>query len=61
MNAPYLDVHGQVDQTIRRGKPQQLNRKRYEEIRKMWLQHTIPVYVARQIEANYDVGGWITL
>ena len=46
---------------FRRGKPQYLNRKRYAEIRKLWLQHTIPIYIARQIEANYDIGGWTTL
>lgn len=49
-------------QTIidRHGRPQYLNSKRYAEIRKLWLQHNIPVYVARQIEANYDIGGWTT-
>ncbi|CEJ03530.1 hypothetical protein RMCBS344292_17511 [Rhizopus microsporus] len=60
MNAPYLDPHGEVDQGLRHGRPQYLNSKRYAEIRKLWLQHNIPVYVARQIEANYDIGGWTT-
>ncbi|KAF7728893.1 hypothetical protein EC973_005288 [Apophysomyces ossiformis] len=60
INAPYLDAHGEIDQGLRRGKPQYLNAKRYSEVRKLWLQHTIPIYVARQIEANYDVGGWTT-
>lgn len=45
----------------RHGRPQYLNAKRYAEIRKLWLQHNIPIYVARQIEANYDIGGWTTL
>ncbi|CEP07588.1 hypothetical protein, partial, partial [Parasitella parasitica] len=61
MNAPYLDPHGEVDQGLRHGRPQYLNTKRYAEIRKLWLQHNIPIYVARQIEANYDIGGWTTL
>ncbi|KAI9027159.1 hypothetical protein CLU79DRAFT_26254 [Phycomyces nitens] len=61
IDAPYLDAHGEVDQGLRRGKPQYLNTKRYSEIRKLWLQHTIPVYIARQIEANYDIGGWTTM
>ncbi|CAO3595528.1 unnamed protein product [Absidia cylindrospora] len=61
MNAPYLDTHGEVDQGLRRGRPQYLNTKRYSEIRKLWLQHNIPIYVARQIEATYDIGGWTTL
>ncbi|KAI7861581.1 hypothetical protein BDF14DRAFT_1867467 [Spinellus fusiger] len=61
IDAPYLDSHGEVDQGLRRGKPQFLNVKRYAEIRKLWLQHTIPIYIARQIEANYDIGGWTTM
>ncbi|KAI9487149.1 MAG: hypothetical protein EXX96DRAFT_605151 [Benjaminiella poitrasii] len=61
MNAPYLDPHGEVDQGLRHGRPQYLNVKRYAEIRKLWLQHSIPIYVARQIEANYDIGGWTTI
>ncbi|KAG0916086.1 hypothetical protein G6F33_002727 [Rhizopus arrhizus] len=47
--------------TAEHGRPQYLNLKRYGEIRKLWLQHNIPIYVARQIEANYDIGGWTTL
>ncbi|KAI8645793.1 hypothetical protein BD408DRAFT_480312 [Parasitella parasitica] len=61
MNAPYLDTHGEVDQGLRHGRTQYLDTKRYAEIRKLWLQHNIPIYVARQIEANYDFGGWTTL
>ena len=61
MQAPYLDAHGEVDEGLRRGRPQYLAAKRYADIRKLWLQHGIPAYVARQIEASYDVGGWTTL
>ena len=49
-------IHGN-----RRGKLQDLDPRRYAEFRKLWLQHNIPIFVARQIEANYDVGGWTTL
>ncbi|KAI8980835.1 hypothetical protein BDB01DRAFT_187703 [Pilobolus umbonatus] len=61
MNTPYLDPHGEVDQGLRHGRPQYLSTKRYSEIRKLWLQHNVPIFVARQIEANYDIGGWTTL
>ncbi|KAI9471425.1 hypothetical protein BDB00DRAFT_239489 [Zychaea mexicana] len=61
MQAPYLDAHGEVDEGLRRGRPQFLAAKRYADTRKLWLQHGIPAYVARQIEASYDVGGWTTL
>ncbi|KAG2217780.1 hypothetical protein INT45_011837 [Circinella minor] len=61
MQAPYLDAHGEVDEGLRRGRPQYLAVKRYADTRKLWLQHGIPAYVARQIEASYDVGGWTTL
>ncbi|KAL1921436.1 uncharacterized protein VTP21DRAFT_11152 [Calcarisporiella thermophila] len=61
MNPPYLDLHGEVDLGLRRGRPQFLNRRRYDEVRKLWLQHGIPVHVARKIEQSYDLGGWTTL
>ncbi|KAL1925009.1 uncharacterized protein VTP21DRAFT_4663 [Calcarisporiella thermophila] len=61
MNPPYLDLHGEVDLGLRRGRPQFLNLRRYDEVRKLWLQHGIPVQVARKIEQSYDLGGWTTL
>jgi E3 ubiquitin-protein ligase UBR1 len=45
----------------RRGRPQFLNQKRYDDIVKLWLQHSIPVYVGRKLEATYDCGGWETM
>jgi len=46
---------------LRRGRPQFLNQKRYDDIVKLWLQHNIPVYVGRKLEATYDCGGWETM
>ncbi|KAJ3275846.1 hypothetical protein HDV01_006712 [Terramyces sp. JEL0728] len=60
LNPPYLDAHGEVDIMLRRGNPQFLNWKRYDEVRKLWLTGLIPGYVARKIEQSFDQGGWIT-
>ncbi|CAG8785971.1 12419_t:CDS:2, partial [Racocetra persica] len=49
-NAPYLDTHGEVDLGLKRGRPQFLNQRRYDEIRKLWLTHGVPIHVARKIE-----------
>ncbi|CAG8513156.1 17357_t:CDS:2, partial [Dentiscutata heterogama] len=59
-NAPYLDTHGEVDLGLKRGRPQFLNQKRYDEIRKLWLTHGVPIHVARKIEQTFDLGGWPT-
>ncbi|KAG2173607.1 hypothetical protein INT43_005025 [Umbelopsis isabellina] len=61
ISAPYLDWHGEVDLGLKRGRPQFLNQKRYDDIVKLWLQHSIPVYVGRKLEATYDCGGWETM
>ncbi|CAJ0823623.1 3994_t:CDS:10 [Entrophospora sp. SA101] len=61
MNAPYLDTHGEVDHGLKRGKPQYLNQKRYDEIRRLWITHGVPVQIARKIEQIFDVGGWSTI
>ncbi|TPX55891.1 hypothetical protein PhCBS80983_g04953 [Powellomyces hirtus] len=61
IHPPYLDSHGEVDVGLRRGRPQYLNQKRYDELSKLWLTHGIPSFVARKIESTFDVGGWITL
>ncbi|KZT42813.1 hypothetical protein SISSUDRAFT_979604 [Sistotremastrum suecicum HHB10207 ss-3] len=59
--APYLDVHGEVDLGMRRGRRQFLHAARYEEISKTWLSHGIPTLVARKLESTVDSGGWETL
>ncbi|KAK9767314.1 E3 ubiquitin-protein ligase ubr1 [Basidiobolus ranarum] len=61
MDAPYLDVHGEVDHGLRRGRPQYLNLQRYDDVRRTWLTQTIPIIVARKIEQTFDTGGWDTL
>ncbi|ORY03779.1 hypothetical protein K493DRAFT_206578 [Basidiobolus meristosporus CBS 931.73] len=61
MDAPYLDVHGEVDHGLRRGRPQYLNIQRYDDVRRTWLTQTIPIIVARKIEQSFDTGGWDTL
>ncbi|KAG0369200.1 hypothetical protein BGZ54_000069 [Gamsiella multidivaricata] len=59
--APFLDEHGEADLGLRRGRPQFLNPLRYDDLRRLWLTHGIPIHVARKIEQSYDIGGWRTL
>ncbi|CAE6372048.1 unnamed protein product [Rhizoctonia solani] len=56
--APYLDVHGEVDFGMRRGRRQFLNTQRFEELRRVWLTHGIPTFVARKLDGLMDYGGW---
>ncbi|GAA5842078.1 hypothetical protein JCM9279_002777 [Rhodotorula babjevae] len=58
---PYLDSHGEVDVGGRRGRsqfPQYLHRGRYDEVRRLWLSHGVPTFVARKLEATTNPGGW---
>lgn len=60
--APYLDIHGETDMDLRRGKPQFLSEKRYEGgVRQLYLQHQISTWLARKLESAADMGGWETL
>ncbi|OBZ78673.1 hypothetical protein A0H81_00257 [Grifola frondosa] len=59
--SPYLDVHGEVDVSMRRGRRQYLHYARWEEVRKIWLNHGIPTLIARRLEGTVDNGGWETL
>jgi len=59
--SPYLDVHGEVDMSMRRGRRQFLHPARWEEVRKTWLNHGIPTLVARKLEGTVDNGGWETM
>ncbi|CAG8445258.1 4966_t:CDS:2 [Diversispora eburnea] len=61
MSAPYLDIHGEADLGLKRGRQQFLSQKRYDEIRKLWLTHGVPIHVARKIEQTFDLGGWPTM
>ncbi|KAF7982421.1 hypothetical protein HWV62_28541 [Athelia sp. TMB] len=59
--SPYLDVHGEIDISMRRGRRQYLHHTRWEEVRKTWLNHGVPTVVARKLESTVDSGGWETL
>lgn len=60
--APYLDLHGEPDECMRRGRPHYLQPKRYDEMaRQFWLQNEIFSYVLRKLDQNSDNGGWETL
>ncbi|KAH7923758.1 hypothetical protein BV22DRAFT_1092243 [Leucogyrophana mollusca] len=59
--SPYLDVHGEVDVSMRRGRRQYLHPARWEDIRRTWLNHGIPTVIARKLESTVDSGGWETL
>lgn len=61
LNSPYLDLHGEVDPGLRRGKPQFLNGQRYDEIKVMWVKHQIPSYIARKVDQGPLTAGWGTL
>ncbi|KAI8069327.1 hypothetical protein BC940DRAFT_340219 [Gongronella butleri] len=58
MSAPYLDSHGEADIFLRRGKPQFLNAKRYEQLRQLWLTHSIPAFVRRRMEVSPSYQRW---
>ncbi|KAG1126016.1 hypothetical protein G6F42_008189 [Rhizopus arrhizus] len=58
MNAPYLDNHGEADVFFKRGAPQYLNAKRYEQIRQMWLTHSIPSFIRRRMESSQTSTNW---
>ncbi|KAL1733010.1 hypothetical protein EV714DRAFT_205521 [Schizophyllum commune] len=59
--SPYLDAHGEMDSSMRRGRRQYLHHARWEDIRKIWLNHGIPTLIARKLESTVDSGGWETL
>lgn len=58
--APYLDIHGEADPGFRKHRPLFLNRARYDEVRKTWLNHSVATAVARKLDSGNDYGGWIT-
>ncbi|KAI9343906.1 hypothetical protein DFJ73DRAFT_661112 [Zopfochytrium polystomum] len=58
MDPPYLDAHGEVDISMRKGRHQFLHSRRYDELRRIWLTHGIPSHVARALESNPSFGGW---
>ncbi|ORX62464.1 hypothetical protein DM01DRAFT_1315943 [Hesseltinella vesiculosa] len=60
MSAPYLDSHGEADIFLKRGAPQYLNIKRYEQLRQLWLTHSIPAFVRRRMEVSHTYQRWET-
>ncbi|OLY85062.1 E3 ubiquitin-protein ligase ubr1 [Smittium mucronatum] len=61
MQAPYLDIHGEADLGLKRGRPLLLNTMRFEDIRRLAVNQKISITVARKIEEIFDIGGWETL
>lgn len=60
--APYLDLHGEVDEHMRRGRPHYLQVSRYDNItRTIWLENGIASFIARKLDATTNQGGWETL
>ncbi|GBE78568.1 hypothetical protein SCP_0114570 [Sparassis crispa] len=59
--SPYLDNHGEVDISMRRGRRQYLHHVRWEDVRKTWLNQGIPTLIARRLESTVDSGGWESL
>lgn len=59
---PYLDSHGEPDETMRSGRPQFLQEVRYDHFtRTKWLQHEAVSFIARRLDSFIDNGGWETL
>ncbi|KAF2753703.1 hypothetical protein EJ05DRAFT_457618 [Pseudovirgaria hyperparasitica] len=60
--APYLDIYGETDPTLRRHHQLFLNQKRYDALlRSVWLGHGIQTMIARRLDAEVNNGGWETL
>lgn len=60
--APYLDLHGEHDENMRRGKPHFLHKVRYDSLtRGMWLENEIFNFIVRKIDQTVDFGGWETI
>ena len=45
--SPYVDVHGEEDIGLKRGRPLYLSPKRYDTLRDLWRSHRVPLEVAR--------------
>lgn len=62
ISAPYLDLHGEPDEAMRRGRPHYLQPSRYDLFtRDLWLRNGIPSLVMRRLDQSQDSGGWETL
>jgi E3 ubiquitin-protein ligase UBR1 len=56
-----LYLHSYSDPPNRRGRLQFLHAQRLEDLRKTWLNHGIPTFVARKLDGTIDPGGWETM
>jgi E3 ubiquitin-protein ligase UBR1 len=54
-NSVYLDKYGEEDVGFKRGKPLFLEPGRYEELRKMWLQHGLDDNVVKRGPKHYSL------
>jgi len=61
MVAPYLDSHGEADPHLRRGRPLALNRKRYHQVRDLWVTHKLHVPISQKLEGGAPDADWSTL
>ncbi|CDK26190.1 unnamed protein product [Kuraishia capsulata CBS 1993] len=61
-DAPYVDLHGELDEDSKRSEPLFLSQPKYEKlVRNIWLGHNIPNEIARKLESLVDIGGWETM
>jgi len=50
---PYVDQYGETDVGLRRGNPLKLDREKYRNLYKIWLNHGIPQKISHSLEANH--------
>ncbi|XP_059148021.1 E3 ubiquitin-protein ligase UBR2-like isoform X2 [Physella acuta] len=50
--APYLDMYGETDQLLRRGNPLTLSLENFQNIQKIWYQHSIPQTISRSLNGE---------
>lgn len=62
IEAPYLDLHGELPVDSKRNNTLYLMKPRYNGLmRNIWLGHNIPNYIVRKLDHVIDAGGWDTL
>ncbi|KAJ1916264.1 E3 ubiquitin-protein ligase ubr1 [Mycoemilia scoparia] len=58
---PFLDQHGEFDLGLKRGRPLFLNEERYNDLRRSFIDHQMACNIARDIDPEFNIGGWVTL
>lgn len=56
-----LNILHILTSSYRRGRRQYLHHARWEEVRRIWLNHGLPTLIARKLEGTVDSGGWESL